>query len=141
MNDLFACTCPRNADLHGHREDCPQYSPAKDPRNAARAQRDAGIQAAVNHADAVDPGWPERAYRHFVAYARAHGQFLTEAARNAAECAGLAPPPDKRAWGGVASRAARAGVVVRTGYAPASDPKVHCSIATVWRSKVYQGGA
>jgi hypothetical protein len=100
--------------------------------------RDDGMRRAIEHADLVEPRWSDRAYRLFVEFARSHRQFMTEAARQAAEEAGFALPPDKRAWGAVAMKAAKAGVVTSLGYTEASDPKVHCNPATLWRSNVCQ---
>jgi hypothetical protein len=102
----------------------------------ARAARDAGIAVAADHADAVIPEWGEYAYQLFVQYARDHAEFLTEKAREYAEDRGLPLPPDKRAWGRVPIRAAKAGIVSKIGYALATDPKVHCRPSTLWRSLV-----
>ncbi len=98
-----------------------------------RALRDDGISRAIQHADAVVPTWSETAFGWFCLYAKHHREFITEAARQYAEQRGFSTPPDKRAWGAVAVRAARAGIVRANGYAKATDPKVHANPKTLWR--------
>lgn len=100
----------------------------------ARHKRDRGIERAVTHADAVSKLWSERAYRWFVIYARTHAEFMSEQAREYAEANGLPAPSDKRAWGGVAQRALREGIVERIGYAPANSS--NRSPKCLYRSKV-----
>jgi hypothetical protein len=94
----------------------------------AAARRDDGMQRAVEHADAVDLFWSERAYGHVMDFCRTKITFLTEDARAFAEGRGLQAPPDGRAWGAVMQRAARNGLMKKAGYAPAKSsnlsPKV-----------------
>lgn len=101
--------------------------------SASRAARDEGIRRAVDHAEDVTPHWADLAYAFIVDYFSRYEEATSEQVRAAAF--GIVPePPDKRAWGGPFARAARAGVIVRDRYTTARDPKVHCSIMTVWRS-------
>ena len=75
-----------------------------------------GHSAAEDAADNAGPIWREFAYQHFLEYARDAGQFVTGMARQYAEVVcGLEPPPDSRAWGAIAKRAQRAGLIVDTG--------------------------
>lgn len=109
---------------------------------AARRARDAGIQAAVDHADAVTPKWSEVAYDYLIGYAYGSPDFTSEDVREAAYRSGsVEQPPSERAWGGVFMRAARNGIVQRAGYDTARDPKVHCNVVTRWRSLLWQGAA
>jgi len=101
--------------------------------SAARAARDAGINAAMAHADRVEPKWSDNAYTFLVGYAREHSRFTTEEVRTAA-ASSVATPPDSRAWGGVMSRARRDGLITHEGFTTARDPKVHCNVIRVWRS-------
>src|SRR4051812_29537975 len=90
----------------------------------ATARRDDGMARAVEHADAVAPSWSERALRslmEFKLYNPAADSFMAEEVRKWSELNGLAAPPDGRAWGAVFQRAARAGHIVRLGYAPAKS--------------------
>lgn len=96
--------------------------------------RDIGIQRAVEHADAEIPSWSDIAFdnlRMFLRYAP-DSQFMGEDVRGYATTRGLPDPPDKRAWGAVMLRAARAGLIRKIGYAHAKDPKVHRSINPLW---------
>lgn len=107
---------------------------------AARAARDDGIRRAVQHADAVTPRWADLAYDFLQRHLLTVPTLTSEQARQAAQ--GIVPePPSLRAWGGPFSRAARAGLIERAGYDTARDPKVHCNVVTVWRSRVYRGAS
>jgi hypothetical protein len=104
----------------------------------AEILRDQGIQRAVDHADRVESKWSDRAYEMLVRHAKHLGQgsnITSEAIRNHAEWFGLPPPPDKRAWGAVMLRAARAGVIAKVGWTTANDPKVHCNPVSLWQVK------
>lgn len=81
----------------------------------ARAAGEAGMQAAVDHAERVDPGWSDLAYAYLVKFAinAPRGErFTAEAITDAyAADAGFVQPPDQRAWGGVFLRAMNKGVL------------------------------
>ncbi len=110
------------------------------PRPTARDLAEEGMNRAVEHADAEEPGWSERAYRLLFAYAEAHPLFATEDARTWAHNEGGLPlPPDGRAWGAVTNRAVRAGLIVRDHYRPTRIPPAHASPRPVWRSRIYCG--
>lgn len=104
----------------------------------ARAQRDAGIEQAVSHAEDVEPAWTERAYQFLLAYIdhqRIAGSttLTSEDVRAYAHGLGLPVPPSNRAWGGPLLRARRAGLLVRHGITEARDPGCHMGIRNVWR--------
>jgi hypothetical protein len=88
----------------------------------AHIERDKGIE---NAAAGAGLSWIEKAYEAFVAHAKRHEQFLTEDVRMTAEANGLRKPADRRAWGAVAQRAARAGVVKQLGYVSATTGHKH----------------
>lgn len=94
----------------------------------ARRKADDGMSRSVAHADRVEPAWSERAILWVIIYARYHAEFMAEDARAHAHAGGLPNPPDRRAWGAVFKSAARAGHIVKIGYAPAKSsnlsPKV-----------------
>lgn len=106
----------------------------------ARAARDAGIAQAADHADQPNfwsdkTRWTDKAFDYLVEHAKHHTFFTVEQVRMAV--AGKLPdPPTSRAWGSVVLRAARAGVVVRSGHTEAEDPAVHCNLVTLWRSRL-----
>lgn len=92
----------------------------------AIARRDTGIRRAGDHADAEHERWVQTAAAAIVAYAASHGPFLIEDVREARR--DISDPPDARAWGAAARRAAATGLVRRVGYAPSRSsnlsPKV-----------------
>jgi hypothetical protein len=73
----------------------------------ARALRDVGMARASDHAERQSPGWQEQAVSFIRSYAITHDTFMCEAARRYAESQGIAPPPDKRAWGSAMMKAAK----------------------------------
>lgn len=104
------------------------------PSNEARTARDTGIKTATDHADRVCPEWKEQAYQALVDYATTHPTFTIEQLRQSLN-GRLADPPSLRAWGGIAQRARRAGIVEHFGWTEAEDPAVHCNVIRVWKSR------
>jgi hypothetical protein len=102
----------------------------------AKAERDTGIQQAIDHADAEQPGWSTEAYSFLLSYARKHKTFISEQCTDAALLAGVPPPPDLRAWGHPFRRAAKAGVIVRAGFGISA--RRHLSPTPLWESKICQ---
>lgn len=74
-------------------------------------------QSAADAAERRSPGWMDAAFEAFVAFARLSGStpFVTDDVRKAAGSQ-VPPPPDGRAWGAVALRAKREGIVTSCGY-------------------------
>lgn len=105
--------------------------------SAARILRDAGMSAAIQHADAVSEGWSDRAYSVLVDFVGANPSraFMAEDVRASAEKEGLPLPPDNRAWGGVVARDARAKVIRRMGYGAQKSVTCHCSLKSTWIGK------
>ncbi len=109
-----------------------KHDPRQDDLFAAAARRDTGMLNSVNHAEANSPGWQDEAaalLQQFVNGRRFAGRsFMAEDFVAWASQIGLEDPPDKRAFGAVIQRAARAGVIRKVGYAPAKSsnlsPKV-----------------
>jgi hypothetical protein len=93
----------------------------------------AAAQRAADHADREVGNWQAMAYEAFVTFARARSvSFITKDVREWARH--VPPPPDRRAWGAVAQRARREGVVVSVCLEEA--PHVHGSTITRWVAKV-----
>jgi hypothetical protein len=104
----------------------------------ARELRDVGIRRAAEHAESKVPTWNERAFGYLLEFAagkRQGDRFQSEDVRQLAEGKGFPVPPDKRAWGAIMLRGARAGIMTKIGWAPASDPKVHCNPVSLWEVK------
>ncbi len=100
------------------------------------ARRDAGIAAAVEHAEAEAPGWSARALCYVREFCGKHAEFTGEDVRLFAEGSGLDNPPHKRAWGGVMLTASRARLVQKIGTRHVRNPKAHRALATLWRRVV-----
>lgn len=93
--------------------------------------RDKGIAVAVDHADAVVDNWSRLAYAFLERYCRSHREFMIEDVRKAS--IGIVPePPSFRAWGSVATKAARNNLVSRSGYRNVTNSRAHRTPATVW---------
>lgn len=100
------------------------------------ALRDVGIQMAVDHADGVSPGWSQKAFNLFASWLKDKGRgrsFKTEDFRNHCELTdAITKPPSSRAYGSLAVRAAKAGLIKKVGFATVSNPKAHCTPVTLW---------
>lgn len=82
--------------------------------------------------------WKEEAFYAFKRYAIKHPYFTTEEVRAANP--DIPPPPDDRAWGSIALRAKREGIVVGYGWVRANSRTVHGMVVTKWRSNVCAEG-
>lgn len=93
-----------------------------------------GMTRAADHADRETPTWSDRAIAYVREFAGMEDgrAFLIEQAREYAEYHGLPLPPDGRAWGAVATRAARLGIIVRDGYGSARSS--NNSPKCMWRA-------
>ena len=100
----------------------------------ARVLRDDGMARAQAHADAVVQNWSDRAFAYLCEFARTNRTLTAEAVRRHAEASGLPRPPDRRAWGGIIGRGAKAGIIRKGGETVAQDPRVHMNPIRVWIS-------
>ena len=105
-----------------------------DPDAVARVRRDDGIQRAVDHADRVSHAWSVLAYQELVRFLNlnpvcARDGFLAQEYVASARLHKIPEPPDRRAFGAIIQRAARAGLIVKAGY---REDKF-CSPKTLWR--------
>ncbi len=100
----------------------------------AKAGADAGMLVAASHADRIREGWSDDALEFFGLFAQKSGgePFMTEEVRAWAERLGFPPPPDSRAWGHVAKRAAAEGLVRHAGYGRQRSSTCHGSPKTLW---------
>ena len=90
--------------------------------NLAVDRKQAGMQQAADHANAVESGWTDQALGMLTAYAAEVGRpFLIEEARAWAEQHGLPVIAQNKAWGPVAKTAERKGRIRKCGAAPANS--------------------
>jgi hypothetical protein len=82
--------------------------------------------------DNAGEDWKEDALAAFISHARAHKFFTTEEVRLTNP--DLPLPPDNRAWGAVARRAAKDGIVESVGWTRAKSRTVHGMVVTQWAS-------
>ncbi len=74
-------------------------------------------QSCADAAERINPGWAEKAHSFFWAFARVREarQFTTEDVRVSSENV-VPAAPDARAWGSIAMRLKREGIIVAVGY-------------------------
>jgi len=98
----------------------------------SRAARDEGMARA---ADRAGNEWMDAAVADFAAFIRAHGPATCEAWRYDWLSRKNPSPESHKAYGAVASSAARRGLVVNTGrYVKAQSVKTHAHAVPLWRS-------
>ncbi len=94
-----------------------------------------GHAAAQKAADHAGPDFKTAAAEAFREYARRHIFFTTEDVRLANP--DLPTPPDKRAWGAIALRAKRDGIIDFECWDRAVSKNVHGSVIAKWQSRIY----
>lgn len=96
-------------------------------------ERDAGIQQAIDHANAVVDNWSEKAYHLLIDFIEeVPGEFMVEDLRAYAAMKDFPLPPSARAWGAVILRAAKSGLVENAGYGKTKNKKAHRTPASLW---------
>lgn len=108
-------------------KDAPERIALKVVQHRGLAKGHAQAERAAQHAGEA---WREAAYRAFVNYAARGERFTTEDVRE--DNPQLPPPPDKRAWGHIALRAKREGVVRAVSWVRAKSETVHGMVVTQW---------
>lgn len=93
-----------------------------------------GMEAAKDHANAQINGWDKMAFDYFCSFARNCGRkFLTEEVVSAASTESNLATPDTRAWGAIAMKAKRNGIVASDGIAYSSRlGRGHSAPRTIW---------
>jgi hypothetical protein len=107
----------------------------------ATSLRDTGIKMAVEHADAKEPSWSQRAYDFLIKkfLMNHNGPFMVEEFRSYCAQMDFPLPPHARAFGAVIMRAAKENVVEKVGTQNTRNPKSHRTPATVWRQVKAKG--
>lgn len=93
--------------------------------------RDKGIQQSVDNANSTVKNWSDIAYGFLLGYSESHNEFMIEDLREASNGV-VQTPPSNRAWGAIAVRAAKNGVIKRKGYQSVKNVKAHRTPATLW---------
>lgn len=96
-----------------------------------------GIRQSVEHADAVEPTWSERAFKILWTYALTHVTFTVEEVKDHAYANGLPRPPAEGAWGSPTRRAIKQGIIRFDSYRESKNASRHNCPVKVWRSQNY----
>ena len=102
----------------------------------ARAEADAGMRRALEHAERDVEKWGDLAYLFLEQFCRAHAAFISEDVSDASIAWGLIQPPTLRAWGQVYRRAIKSGLIAQDG--TGRSRRRHYSICPRWRSLVFR---
>ena len=98
---------------------------------------EAGIQKAINGANAKVYGWSDTAFGHLLEYIQRIGPggcFTVEQFRSWCKIEKkFEAPNSKRAFGGVVLKAAKEKLIFKDGYAQTESPTAHGAIAALWR--------
>lgn len=101
-----------------------------------RIRRDAGIDRAVSHADVIESGWKEMAWELFTVWIERMPvgfKFRIEEFRLWITAGKkLADPPSKRAFGFIAVKAVKSGLVKKAGHATVLNPDAHGCFCSLW---------
>jgi hypothetical protein len=99
------------------------------------ALKERGIMLAERNANAEHSGWSDKAFHLLCEFIKFTPRFRAEEARAYATEKGLEDPKSKRAFGAIILRAARAGLIKKTGHESVTNPKAHKAFAAVWERK------
>lgn len=118
--------------------DCIQthHQSEQDRINLAEANRDVGMALAVEHAEDVNAGWKDKAYRALLTFLHFNPGMLFQAEdiRLWAEVRGLPHPPNNRAWGAIIVKAKKANRIQFIRIEATSGPSAHRANASVWKA-------
>lgn len=99
--------------------------------NFRKQVTDQAIKRASDHAEAVDPGWNEKAFEFLKEFIKTNASFQCEDVRYASQ--GIVPlPPSNRAWGSIVRRAFREGLIKHVAYRNVKNINAHSALASVW---------
>ena len=103
-------------------------------QNEAKQLGHEAAQIASDHADRIEYNWSADAYNLFCDYAKTHDTFTTEQVRLSFPT--FHKPPTNRAWGGVALKAQKNGIIKAVGIVPTKNRTAHGANATLWKSQI-----
>lgn len=106
--------------------------------------RDKGIKKAVDHADQVHGEWQSKAWVMFEIYLEAVigalDEFMIEDFRKWSReqvPIPLPDPPSNRAFGSIAVRAQKAGLIHAIGFRSVKNARAHCAPCRVWKKVIH----
>ena len=98
--------------------------------------RDIGIRQSEFNANQKYENWSDQAYDFAVHFCKYHRMMMMEDIRTAAK--GKVPdPPHLRAWGAIALKLIKNGVVEKLSIGPVQNPKAHAAFASRYESRIY----
>ena len=98
--------------------------------------KEKGMALATGKANRADPGWSDTAEQYLRKFLILWTckDFTGEEAQQWMLGNGLGHPDSSNAWGGVFNRAAKRGLITKTGeYRSSQKPNAHCRMVPVWR--------
>ncbi len=102
----------------------------------AKKNRDLGIERAVDHADRESPGWRERATEaclNWIADQQKGRRFLVEEIREYLyQSKQIEKAPSDRAWGAIALKILKSGLVKKIGTGQVLNPRAHRCFASMY---------
>lgn len=101
--------------------------------------REIGMNQAADHAEQVDNGWQQKAFNLLTEWLRKKGtgrQFTMESFRIEMEIEEkISKPPSLRAWGSIAVKASKAGIIKKVGHATVINKNAHRCFCSLWEVK------
>lgn len=93
-----------------------------------------GIKKAEAAGNRAGIEWKNKAYDAFVEYAKNHQTFTVE--QVISDSFNVPNPPDKRAWGSIAIKAKKNGIVENAGWTRSLNKNKHGIPVALWKSLV-----
>lgn len=98
-----------------------------------QAGRDRGMTQAVDHADALVPGWSAEAAQKLHDFLKEfRDPFIAPDVREWAYRRGLPKPPTNMSWGAVFMSFSKRGLIRKVGYRQYGDKTMHTQPVVVW---------
>lgn len=113
-----------------------------DPDGSRIAAGEAAKQLGIDRADiAADELWKEQMYALTVEVCQTHRQFTSDAIFDLADERGIEQTRERRAFGAIMQKAARAGIcrLADVRPRPSNRPALHRSPLSVWDSLIFGG--
>lgn len=106
---------------------------------ASRHARDVGMAQALDHAEADDPDFSDKATHYLYTYALTHDRFTGFMVTTSARITKSVKFKSGKAWGSLFVRAQREGWIVKDGFT--TDAARHMNPCPVYKSLIYREAA